>query len=311
LIPTIRGGESLANALDTLVDPDVPGVEYLIGVDSRCPIPLDAFEELRTKHGEALRILRGEDALSRTLNKLVEEARGTYIARADDDDAYLPGRLRLQLEYLDQRPDVDFVGAAMDLIRGERIVGRFMYPSTHEQIAFCALFEGLVVAHPLVMGRADVFRTLRYRNVTAEDYDLWVRAIIAGHRFANLEVPLIRYTLPNYSAEKKAGFAADVSAGAGSLLRDYFGMSHNEATDLTRALSLHERAEFSRERMRELWKTFADAIAARGLGIQTFHGCAERYAPHLLPSLEEFMRDAWPRRRGETASNPSDRARDR
>jgi glycosyltransferase involved in cell wall biosynthesis len=48
--------------------------------------------------------------LSRSLNKGIRLARGTYIARQDADDLSHPDRLRRQVAYLDQHPDVALVG---------------------------------------------------------------------------------------------------------------------------------------------------------------------------------------------------------
>jgi hypothetical protein len=161
-----------------------------------------------------------------------------------------------------------------------------MYPPEHQQIVLSALFECVVVPHPLVMGRARAFKALRYEQVPAEDYDMWARAIVGGYRFANLEIPLFRYTMPSYSEEKTMRLVDDVRRIIAFLLVRQFGMDAADAAELAPAFSLREKAVLSQSQARELLGRFRARLADMGWGFASFRECAVRYAPHLVSALD-------------------------
>ena len=49
--------------------------------------------------------------LVKSLNKALGYAKGEFIARMDADDISLPNRFEKQIDYLNNHPDVDFMGA--------------------------------------------------------------------------------------------------------------------------------------------------------------------------------------------------------
>src|SRR5262245_2206009 len=82
-------------------------------------------------------------------------ARGELIARMDADDISLPTRLARQVEFLRQHPDVAVVGAAIQVIDGNGVRGRFKsYPVQPGLAAWSMLFFSSL-AHPAVILRRD------------------------------------------------------------------------------------------------------------------------------------------------------------
>jgi len=107
-------------------------------------------------------------------------ARGRYIARMDDDDVALPGRLERQISFLEQNPQVALLGTSVNIIdvSGRRIE-TLALPAEDELIRQW-LFESrrAPFCHVTLVFRAEAFRILQgYRAafVAAEDYDLWLR----------------------------------------------------------------------------------------------------------------------------------------
>jgi len=128
------------------------------------------------------------------LNTGLHQARGEFVARMDGDDIMQPDRLSRQLAAL-------VSDSALDLI-ASRVVGfshsglRNGYRTylewqnsllSHEQICEHMYVES-TLAHPsVVFRRWSVLRLGGYRNGDfPEDYDLWLRMMQNGSRFAKL-----------------------------------------------------------------------------------------------------------------------------
>lgn len=129
-----------------------------------------------------------------------ELARADVLARMDADDVCHPERLARQAGWLRQRPGTDVLGCGVELVGGRDNRGMLAYVAwlnalqTHEQIA-AEIFVESPLAHPAVMLRAALLRSLGgWREIDGpEDYDLWLRAYLAGARFASLPSVLLRW----------------------------------------------------------------------------------------------------------------------
>lgn len=147
--------------------------------------------------------------LTRTLNRGIRMARGEYIARMDVDDISLSERLKKQVDFLEDNPDVGVVGTAYYEIDSEgRTIGRKIFPVEDEELRK-ALIRYNPLFHGSVMIRKSVFDQVGLYNesfIRAQDYELWFR--IARHfKLANLPdlLAMRRYEDMNISvsAEKQ------------------------------------------------------------------------------------------------------------
>lgn len=155
--------------------------------------------------------------LSASLNKGVALAKADIIARADADDINLPERLAKQYEYLQLNPEVDVLGTAAYLLDeyGHR-VSTYAYPLTHTELASLPFLK-IQFFHPSVMIRKRFFDKVGLYNAdypNAEDKEIWLRGIMAGCCYANLEEPLIEYSTDGYVKSWGA-----IIRNAGSFLR--------------------------------------------------------------------------------------------
>lgn len=116
-------------------------------------------------------------------------ANGEYIAIMDSDDVALPGRLKAQVEFLDNNKSV--------VVCGTGIIKKIHY-TAKDQIhpqqdgtikALILAVNGSCMINSTSMMRADFLaRTgIRYApRETDEDHDLWCRIMIKGGEFYNL-----------------------------------------------------------------------------------------------------------------------------
>lgn len=122
-----------------------------------------------------------------TLNRALQLATGTYIARCDGDDIMDQQRIQRQYEYLQQNPDIALVGCSIRTIdEAGRHLRDVRYAGGKDLIAkllpFCS-----PVSH-IWLARRAVYDTVgAYRIASVEDYDFLLRANLAGFGMDNIE----------------------------------------------------------------------------------------------------------------------------
>ena len=131
-------------------------------------------------------------------NRLLEMARGEFIAVMDADDVSSPDRLALQTAFMREHPDIWACGGHMAILHPEGRETPFRMPTDHERITALLLFAS-PIPHPFAMFRGDIWRKhgIRYdaTMTSAVDYELWQRIAVTWPeaRFANLDAALGRY----------------------------------------------------------------------------------------------------------------------
>ncbi len=137
--------------------------------------------------------------LAFALNYGIEAAKGSYIARMDADDICLENRIEKQMDFLLKNLDVDILGTQIEYIDSHGFViqkGWTQSPEMHQEILNflkyrCALF------HPTVVFKKDAIINIggyKY-GFYGEDYEIWIRAALAGLKFHNLKEVLLKYRI--------------------------------------------------------------------------------------------------------------------
>lgn len=169
----------------------------------------EAKEKLRefAKSDSRIHLLDGRSpgTLSQNLNDCLKVARGKYIARMDDDDYSHPNRFSVQLAYLNEHPDIAFVGCDVSLVRDKNVVGerRFpKFPIVHD------FYMTQPYIHPSLMFRHSALKFVGGYSedsccLLCEDYDLLLRLYAKGFRGANLQEVLLDYTIPTSMKGKR------------------------------------------------------------------------------------------------------------
>jgi hypothetical protein len=152
----------------------------------------ESLEVVRAFRDERIRVESRPDnrGLIETLNCGIRMARGTLIARMDADDVSYPERFAVQVDYLDEHPEVAGVSCCFDLIdeRGHRLAHDHDWFRPTDPLALrWALNFGCYFAHGGAMLRTSVLRAAGFdpRYAHAEDYELWLR-LVDEHRLANV-----------------------------------------------------------------------------------------------------------------------------
>lgn len=126
ILPVYNGESTLKLTLDSLVNQSFNEFEVIACIDGTKDNSKQIIESYNTKF-KGLTILENKlnRGLGSTMNRLVYEANGEYIAIAEQDDYYYPDRLKQQVEVLNQFDDVGMVSGIADFWNGEKITSRF------------------------------------------------------------------------------------------------------------------------------------------------------------------------------------------
>ncbi|MBQ6210525.1 MAG: glycosyltransferase [Prevotella sp.] len=150
------------------------------------------------KLGGMLCVVRNEQnlGLTKSLNKGLKYVTSEYVARADSDDISMPNRFELQVNYLEQHPQIDILGGTMqEFDENNECLNVRHYPLTHEE-ASKYILKASPLAHPSVMMRKKIFdEGLSYNEKyrTSQDVALWFDALLAGYRIANLDETILLF----------------------------------------------------------------------------------------------------------------------
>ena len=132
--------------------------------------------------------------ISVSRNKLIDLAKGEYLAICDHDDISVPDRFEAQVAYLDKNPAVGVVSGLCEVFGGGTHVFQ-QHPEFDLDIKI-HLTKGCYLAHPASMIRKSVLLSndicYNERYSPAEDYKLW-EDLIDVTNFYNLQKVLLKY----------------------------------------------------------------------------------------------------------------------
>jgi glycosyltransferase involved in cell wall biosynthesis len=238
VLPTFNGRDRIRGAIESVLIQDHEQLELLVVDDASTD---DTREVVRSIGDPRLRFMRLEanagPYVARDL--AIAEARGKLIAFIDDDDVWLPGKLRRQMAILTAHPEVAlihcavrdvFPGGASRLRRLHRRANDYRENLCQDRLATSTV----VVRRSAIedVGGFDI--TLRAFG----DWDLWLR-ILRGHRAEAIDEPLAMINLRPGSIQRGSVEAFERSR---KLVLDKHGDELRRLGLERRAMSLHHYA---------------------------------------------------------------------
>ena len=135
--------------------------------------------------------------ISQSRNKMIDLARGKYIAIFDHDDISHPTRLEKQVKLLDENPYIGVVGTWAHWFGAKDFVRKNPEHDTDIKIR---LTDVCAIMHTTAMIRKSVLidNNIRYEEqyTPAEDYRLWGQ-LMAYTDFYNIQETLVEYRCDN------------------------------------------------------------------------------------------------------------------
>lgn len=195
LMPAYNAAGTVAAAVRSTLRALPPDAELLVLDDGSEDGTVEVLDRLRASDGR-LRIMTAErnSGVAITLNALIDEARGRYVARMDADDICLPGRFSVQLRQV-SRPEIDAIFMSVLCFGSRPAAFRPMLPATVTpgEAPYLLLLEN-VLPHPTLMTSRELLVDVGgYRTTPAEDYDAWLRLAARGVGMARTARPGVAY----------------------------------------------------------------------------------------------------------------------
>jgi glycosyltransferase involved in cell wall biosynthesis len=211
LVPAYDAADTIGAALESALTQSPPPFEVIVSDDgSRDDLPA----ALAPFH-DHVRVVRGENAgLATARNRAAAVAHGDLLALLDADDVWLPGRVAALTAAAACRPDLAVLTTDAVVVR-DGVREPQSYYATRE--FYVDDQEVGVLRDSFIFGagavRAEPFREVggyRAGVRSVEDWDLWLRLLLRGHRAGLIEQPLYEY---RRRAESLTGHRVDLALG--------------------------------------------------------------------------------------------------
>jgi glycosyltransferase involved in cell wall biosynthesis len=196
IIAAYQVADVIGNALDSIRSQTLPPLEVIVCDDGST----DALEAALTPYREEIVLLRQENrGESSARNAAARAASGDFVAILDADDVYHPGFLAAVSELAQLRPDLDILTTNGLLVADDVEVRQLYNPRWSFEVADQ---RRAILQRNFVFGLAAVRRSVLLEHggfdesiVWTEDWDLWLRLILAGSAAGCVDEPLAEYRL--------------------------------------------------------------------------------------------------------------------
>jgi glycosyltransferase involved in cell wall biosynthesis len=198
VLPAFQSAAYITEAVESLLRQTHPPHEIIVCDDGSTDDLLTALAPF----GDLVELKTQENrGVSAAANTAARGATGEFIVRLDPDDTYLPRKLEYLAELAVLRPDLDILTTDAFMESDGTVTGTYYADFCTEPFRFVVDDQrrGILRAN-FVYAQAAVRRTC-FEAIggfdeslrCAEDWDLWLRLILAGARVGLVDEPLSHY----------------------------------------------------------------------------------------------------------------------
>lgn len=205
LIAVYNGERYVGETIESILSQSYGDYELLIIDDGSNDSTPKILQQYATRDPRIRLLQQDNHGVGYTLNRGLAEARGALVAQIGADDVALPGRLKKQVDFLDQNPEYVLLGGYLRIIdRDGRPLGMRQYPLSDEQLRKRIVLYNPFGAPSVMFRRDDALAAGGFtsRFWTCEDYDFVFRIAKRG-KVANLPEPLTAYRLHDESVKSR------------------------------------------------------------------------------------------------------------
>ena len=209
--PSFNMARFIGETIESVLSQDYPHIDYLVMDGGSSD---DTVEILRRYEGRLRYVSQPDGGQGDAVNKGFLRSRGRIFTFLNADDTYLPGAVGRAVEALVAEPSASVVyGEGLHVYENGEVMER--YPT--KEFSPDTLMRNCYICQPTSFMWADVFESAGMLNtqVTALDYDLWIRLARGGHHFIKIDEVLA--TSRMYGSNKTLG-------DRGAVYRDIIGI---------------------------------------------------------------------------------------
>ena len=198
-MPCYNSEVYIAEAIKSIIDQSFVDFELIIVNDGSTDTTQTIIESYKDNR---INLINNDHSFIDSLNLGISNAKGKYIARMDADDIMVPERLQLQLDYLENNPNIDLCGGGMKLF-GDGT--NESHPSIDQNMLKLNLLHANQFSHPTIMMKTslrelfpkenNIFQMYQKEYDCAEYYKLWIDLITKNCNITNISDILIHYRI--------------------------------------------------------------------------------------------------------------------
>jgi len=228
IMPLYNGGKYLRESIDSILNQTYADFELILINDGSSD---DTESIILSYTDQRIVYIKNEQNLGliKTLNKGLDNAKGEFIARMDQDDISRPERFEKQVAILEENPEIGLCGSWFTVLIDKQ-ESKIVQHTENSQTIKIQLLAHCVIGHPTVMLRKKALMNLRYDTdyQAAEDYEFWTRLSRITNLYNIQESLLIyRYHDTNMSILENGSQSANSDKVIGNQLR-YLGLEVND-----------------------------------------------------------------------------------
>jgi len=177
IIPTYNCARYVPEAVESVLHQTYQDYEVIVVDDGST----DNTEKVLQKYRDKIRYIKQKNSgVAAARNTGIREAHGEWVAFLDADDLWLPLKLKIQMEFSDRHPDVDFIYGDASSFNSNGVLTKSMFSERqpHEgNVIKNLLSENFipilsVIARKKCFEKAGFFKEgMKY----SEDYEMWLR----------------------------------------------------------------------------------------------------------------------------------------
>lgn len=193
IITTYRRHDKLNRALESVVQQTYENLEIIVVNDC----PQENIDEYISVKDPRIKTINLEDNLgaSEARNQGIKDSNGKYITFLDDDDEYMPNKIKRQVERIQSLPD-DFGVVAIEGNRINTDGGKERKAiNLKDGMVFDGLIEGETLCSVTPLVKKEVFENVGYFDKSlssCQDIDMWLRAA-KKYKVSIIKKPLYKY----------------------------------------------------------------------------------------------------------------------
>jgi glycosyltransferase involved in cell wall biosynthesis len=185
VIPAYDAAPTIRRAITSVLDQAYPNLEIIVVDDASTDATAEIVEAMNVPEVRLVRLARNIGECG-AMNAGIAQARGSYVAFLDADDAWLPTKLAKQIAALERNPKASFAACGCHFIYADGHPDTSFGmppPGLDKAQAWRCLLARSFVAKPCVVARASSLALAGPFDsslVIAGDQDMWIRLALIG-----------------------------------------------------------------------------------------------------------------------------------
>jgi len=173
LLPTYNSEKYISQAIKSILNQTLKDFEFLIiddGSKDNTERVVKSFKDKRIKYFK-----KEHTGLADTLNYGLKIAKHDWVARMDADDISHPQRLELQMNYLSEHKDIDWI-SCWYAVFDNKLRYKFKLPEFSDEIVKNLVLSSSICFPGSIFRKNKIIKNNGFKREVFEDYDFFLRA---------------------------------------------------------------------------------------------------------------------------------------